>query len=59
MTYIDSKSITRHKILNFPKINKTISFKNSGLVAMKIFNTLPNELKTLNLNKVGLKRKMY
>lgn len=56
--YRESSSITRNKILNLPRINKSVNFKNSELVAIKLFNILPNELKKLNLKKKSLRKKI-
>ena len=41
-----------------PEIDKSINFKNNEIVAMKIFNEFPNELKTLNLSNKNLKTKI-
>ena len=41
--YLMSESITRNKNL-LPKMNKAISDKNSYTVAIKVYNTLPNNL---------------
>ena len=42
-------SITRNKSLELPKLNTEISFKNSNLVALKAYNKLNKDLKTLNV----------
>lgn len=49
--YSNSASKTRHKMIIPPKYNKTISTKNSYIKAISIFNKLPNELKTLDMQK--------
>ena len=56
--FIDSKSVTRNKSLLMPEINKSINLKNNEIVAMKLFNEFPNELKTLNLSNKNLKTKI-
>ena len=45
--YKASKSKTRNKYIQLLKTQKAISNKSSYLVALKTFNTLSNELKTL------------
>ena len=50
-----SKSITRNKSLIIPKHTLKISNKNSFLGAITIFNMLPNELKTLKIDRVSQK----
>ena len=54
--YILSESITRNKSLELPKLNKEISFKNSNLVALKAYNKLNKDLKTLNVKPEKLKK---
>ena len=41
-----------------PQINKSINLKNNVIVAMKVFNEFPNELKTLNLINKNIRRKI-
>ena len=36
----------------------SINLKNNDIVAMKLFNEFPNELKTLNLSNINLKTKI-
>lgn len=43
------KSLTR-KSNKLPRINKSINFKNSEVVAINVFNTLPSKLKNLFFN---------
>ena len=54
--YILSESITRNKSLELLKLNKEISFKNSNLVALKAYNKLNKDLKTLNVKPEKLKK---
>ena len=56
--YSMSESITRNKNLLLPKMNKAISDKNSYTVAIKVYNTLPNNLKSLTGNKTSIKAKL-
>ena len=57
--YENSNRLMRKKSLRLPKIHKSISFKNSKIVAIKFYNTLPKELKTLSFNnKINLKNKL-
>ena len=53
-----SESITRNKNLLLPKMNKAISDKNSYTVAIKVYNTLPNTLKSITGNKNSKKAKL-
>ena len=39
------------KAILLPKIDKRVSDKNNYIIAIKIFNQLPNELKTLQIDK--------
>lgn len=55
---IQSCSITRNKNLLLPKMNKAVSDKNSHIVAIKLFNRLPNELKSLDYSTYIIKRKI-
>lgn len=54
--YLESKSKTRNKSILLPKMQKTVSDKNSYIEAIKTFNTLPNDLKCLNLSKITIKK---
>ena len=47
-TFNNSSSNTRKKSLQLPQMSKSISDKNSFVIAMKAFNELPNDLKTLD-----------
>ena len=49
--YKKSNSKTRNKSTQLPKTIKAISNKNSYLVALKTYNSLPKELKSLYSNK--------
>ena len=49
--YKKSNSKTRNKSIQLPKTIKAISNKNSYLVALKTYNSLPKELKSLYSNK--------
>lgn len=48
-TYINSSSITRHRPIQLPIYNKRIMNKSSYFMAIKIFNVLPQKLKTLRI----------
>lgn len=56
--YVQSISKTRNKNILLPKMGKAVSDKNSYIVAMKTYNTLPNELKCLSLSKICIKNKL-
>lgn len=56
--YIESESITRNKNLQMPKINKTVSNKNSYIVALRTYNVLPKDLKTMSFNISTIKIKL-
>lgn len=45
--FVHSNSITRNKSIQLPNRKRNISSKNSYIKAIQLFNTLPNELKTL------------
>ena len=49
--YKKSNSKTRIKSIQVPKTVKAINNKNSYMVALKTYNTLPKELKSLYSNK--------
>lgn len=49
---------TRSNLLTLPIIKKSISTKNAYYVAIKYFNLLPNNLKSLNCNQKLLKKKL-
>lgn len=54
--FVNSTSVTRNKNIQLPKMNKTLSSKNSKIRAITTFNMLPNELKTLNSNAIVKKK---
>ena len=56
--YITSSSITRNKTLTIPKHKKKISTKNSYMKALKTYNKLPSDLKTLDIKKYSHKNKL-
>lgn len=56
--YINSKSITRQKIIPLPRIYKTVSEKNHKIKAIRIFNKLPNDLKDLEITKKATNKKL-
>ena len=47
----NSNSKTRNKAVLLPKMDKRVSEKNNYTTAIKTFNLLPNELKTLEIDK--------
>ena len=49
--FTNSNSKTRNKAILLPKIDKRVSEKNNHIKAIKTFNQLPNELKTLEIDK--------
>ena len=49
--FSNSNSKTRYKAIILPKIDKRVSDKNNYITAIKTFNLLPNELKTLEIDK--------
>ena len=49
--FVNSKSITRHKSLKLPKTAQAVSNKLSYVEAIRIFNSLDNELKVISQNK--------
>lgn len=56
--YCKSKSVTRMKILVQPKNTLSVGSKNSYSTAIKLFNLLPNERKTLSTSKNNIKTKL-
>lgn len=54
----NSTSVTRNKSLILPKNNKRVSDKKSYNKAIITYNSLPNELKILDINKVSAKSKI-
>lgn len=58
--YINSESKTRKKSIPMPKINKKIINKDCYIIAIRIFNELPNDLKVIvKLNSLKLKLKSW
>ena len=49
--FTNSNSKTRNKAVLLPKMDKRVSEKNNYITAIKTFNLLPNELKTLKIDK--------
>lgn len=56
--YKDQTINTRKKSIQLPKISKTISNKNSYIVAIRTFNSLTNDLKNLEYSKETIKKKL-
>ena len=50
-----SNSKSRNKSFQLPKAKKTVSNKNSYIVALKTYNSLPIELKSFYSNKSNKK----
>ena len=53
--FITSKSITRNKAIILSKTTLKASDKSSYIMAIKVFNDLPNDLKILDIRKVSNK----
>ena len=51
-----SKSKTRNKNIQLPKMKKAVSDKDSYIEAIKIYKTLPKNIKCLNLSKITIKK---
>lgn len=49
--YTNSNSRTRNKSIIMPRIYKTVSNKNNYIRAIRLFNLLPNELKSIDISK--------
>ena len=49
--FTNSNSKTRNEAILLPKIYKIVSEKNNHVTAIKAFNQLPNDLKTLEIDK--------
>ena len=47
--FTNSNSKTRNKTILLPKIDKRVSEKNNQITAIKTFNQLPNDFKTLDI----------
>ena len=56
--FLNSESVTRNKSIQLPKYVKTISNKNNYINAIKLYNSLPNELKVLNISNKASKMKL-
>ena len=56
--YETSTSNTRNKSIQIPKMDKRVSDKNSYISAIKLFNNLPKELKTLNVKDSLIRKKL-
>ena len=56
--YSTSNSITRNKTLIIPKHKRKISTKNSYMKALKTYNKLLSDLKTLDIMKYSHKNKL-
>ena len=56
--YKTSVNKTRYKSIPLPKIHKTISYKDSNFIAVKIFNQLPENLKVLSNKQTKFNKKM-
>ena len=56
--YKTSVNKTRFKSIPLPKIHKTISYKDSNFIAVKIFNQLPENLKVLSNKQTKFNKKM-
>ena len=50
-TYLNSASITRSKLILLPKNTKRVSDKSNYIKAIKLYNKLPNDYKTLDTTK--------
>jgi hypothetical protein len=48
----------RRKLIQMLKISKTISKKNSYIIALRTFNSLPNELKNLMFSRDTIKKRL-
>ena len=56
--FLNSESVTRNKSIQLPKYVKTISNNNNYINAIKLYNSLPNELKVLNISNKASKMKL-
>ena len=57
-TYLNSASITRSKLILLPKNTKRVSDKSNYIKAIKLYNKLPNDYKTLDTKKKSAKDKI-
>ena len=48
--FTNSNSKTRNKAILLPKVDKRVSEKNNHIPAIKTFNQLPNDIKTLEID---------
>ena len=56
--YVTSKSITRNKNIILPKNKKRVSNKNSYSRAIITYNNLPNDMKTLDIDKKASQQRL-
>lgn len=49
--FLNSSSVTRKKQIQLPLMSKIVSNKMGFINAIKLFNELPNDLKTLDVTK--------
>lgn len=56
--FTTSKSLTRNKSLQMPKLNKTIYKNSSYITALRTYNSMPNDLKSLNTRTQNIKNKI-
>lgn len=56
--FINSSSKTRFKLKQLPDIKKTAFRNSSFIVAIKVFNLIPNELKVIDSGKKTIKKKL-
>ena len=56
--YQTSTSNIRHKSLQIPKMDKKVSDKNSYISAIKLYNSLPKQLKTLYVKDSVIRKKL-
>ena len=54
--FLESNRVTRNKSIKLPGTKKAVSNKMSSTEAIKTFNSLPNELKTLQVNRKATKQ---
>ena len=56
--YINNSSNTRYKLIKLPKIKKSIGANRSHITAIRYFNKLPKQLKTIETSSKNLKNKI-
>lgn len=49
--FMKSKSITRNENIQLPKSAKAVSKTTNSIIGTRIFSSLPNEMKTLDIGK--------